>query len=210
MIPLDWKKLWFCVCAGIEELFLSLIHFSLNCEIFIPNAPFLIHSTFSLASFCSRKFFNFFLARTLEKSFMCTLNSTQLNSRRKKEISHVHASQSATWLDFILLQINFISHTLLILDSLHLISLSLIYSALSSNAGVLTINIDKLSVKEAIHNINYVRALAGIDHVGLGPTSSPRKYALLLAELARDRLWNNASLKKLVGGNIVRILREVS
>jgi membrane dipeptidase len=81
---------------------------------------------------------------------------------------------------------------------------------LSSNGGVLTINIDKLSVKEAIHNINYVRALAGLDHIGLGATSSPRKYALLLAELARDRLWNNASLKKLVGGNIVRILREVS
>lgn len=83
-------------------------------------------------------------------------------------------------------------------------------SALSSNGGVLSICIDNLSVKEAIHNINYVRALAGLDHVGLGPTASPRKYALLLAELARDRLWNNASLKKLVGGNIVRILREVN
>jgi microsomal dipeptidase-like Zn-dependent dipeptidase len=82
-------------------------------------------------------------------------------------------------------------------------------SALSSNGGVLSIDFDKLTVKEAIHNINYVRALAGLDHVGLGSTSSPKKYALLLAELARDRLWNNASLKKLVGGNIVRILREV-
>lgn len=83
-------------------------------------------------------------------------------------------------------------------------------SALSSNGGILTINIDKMTVKEAINNINYVRALAGLDHIGLGLTSSPKKYALLLAELARDRLWNNASLKKLVGGNIVRILREVS
>jgi membrane dipeptidase len=64
-------------------------------------------------------------------------------------------------------------------------------------------------VKEAIHNINYVRAVAGLDQIGLGPTSSPRKYALLLAELARDRLWNNASLKKLVGGNIVRVLQKV-
>jgi membrane dipeptidase len=81
---------------------------------------------------------------------------------------------------------------------------------LSSNKGVLSINIDKLTVKEAIQNINYVRALAGLDHVGLGPTSSPKKYALLLAELARDRLWNIASLKKLVGGNIVRVFREVS
>lgn len=73
----------------------------------------------------------------------------------------------------------------------------------------MSICIDNLSVKEAISNINYVRALAGLDHVGLGPTSSPKKYALLLAELSRDRLWNNASLKKLVGGNIVRMLREV-
>lgn len=73
----------------------------------------------------------------------------------------------------------------------------------------MSICIDNLSVKEAIHNINYVRALAGLDHVGLGPTTSPKKYGLLLAELSRDRLWNNASLKKLVGGNIVRILREV-
>lgn len=81
---------------------------------------------------------------------------------------------------------------------------------MSSNGGILTINIDKMTVKEAINNINYVRALAGLDHIGLGLTSSPKKYALLLAELARDRLWNNASLKKLVGGNIVRILREVS
>ena len=83
-------------------------------------------------------------------------------------------------------------------------------SALSSNGGVLTLNIDKLTVKEAINNINYVRAVAGLDHVGLGLSKSPKNYALLLAELARDRLWNNASLKKLVGGNIVRVLREVS
>lgn len=100
--------------------------------------------------------------------------------------------QSGTWLDFMLVRFCFIS------------------SALSSNGGVLSICIDNLSVKEAINNINYVRALVGLDHVGLGPTASPKKYALLLAELARDRLWNNASLKKLVGGNIVRILREVS
>lgn len=121
-------------------------------------------------------------------------------------------NQSATWLDFIYISLIF-SSTLEINFVVHFIDPRFasfdFYSALSSNGGVLTINIDKLSVKEAIHNINYVRALAGLDHVGLGPTNSPRKYALLLAELARDRLWNNASLKKLIGGNIVRILREV-
>lgn len=64
-----------------------------------------------------------------------------------------------------------------------------------------------LTVKEAISSINYVRAIAGVDHVGL--SGSPKNYPLLLAELARDRLWGNAAIKKLVGGNIVRVLREV-
>jgi microsomal dipeptidase-like Zn-dependent dipeptidase len=82
-------------------------------------------------------------------------------------------------------------------------------SALSSNGGVMTLNIDKLTVKEAISNINYVRAVAGLEHVGLGLSGNPKDYAMLLAELARDRLWSNAALKKLVGGNIVRVLREV-
>lgn len=74
----------------------------------------------------------------------------------------------------------------------------------------MTLNIDKLTVKDAIANINYVRAVAGLDHVGLGLSGSPKDYAMLLAELARDRLWNNSALKKLVGGNLVRVLREVS
>jgi membrane dipeptidase len=65
-----------------------------------------------------------------------------------------------------------------------------------------------LSVKEAIASINYVRAMAGVDHVGL--SGSPKNYPLLLAEMARDRLWNNAAIKKLVGGNILRVLRDVS
>lgn len=74
----------------------------------------------------------------------------------------------------------------------------------------MTLNIDKLTVKESIANINYVRAVSGLDHVGLGLSGSPKDYAMLLAELARDRLWNNAALKKLVGGNLVRVLREVN
>lgn len=45
----------------------------------------------------------------------------------------------------------------------------------------------QLSVKEAIANINYIRALSGVDHIGL--SGAPNNYPLLLAELARDRLW---------------------
>lgn len=88
-----------------------------------------------------------------------------------------------------------------------------ILSALSQNGGVLMLNVEKcgdkiLSVRESIQMINYVRAIAGVDHIGL--SGSPKSYGLILAELARDRLWGNVAIKKLVGGNIVRVLRDVS
>lgn len=177
-------------------------------KFFIPNAPFLI-STFSRFLVLQQEIFQLFpyslLSRTLEKSFMCTLDSWKDGENFSCAcITKCHLIRFYTSSNQLHLA-HFIDPWFASFDFF-----PLIYSALSSNAGVLTINIDKLSVKEAIHNINYVRALCGLDHVGLGPTTSPRKYALLLAELARDRLWNNASLKKLVGGNIVRILREVS
>ncbi|XP_059610776.1 dipeptidase 3 [Phlebotomus argentipes] len=87
-----------------------------------------------------------------------------------------------------------------------------ILGMLTQNGGVLMINVERcgekqLSVREAISTINYVRAVAGVDHVGL--SGSPGTYPPLLAELARDRLWGNAAIKKLVGGNFVRVLREV-
>ncbi|GAB0086418.1 Dipeptidase [Sergentomyia squamirostris] len=87
-----------------------------------------------------------------------------------------------------------------------------ILGMLTQNGGVLMINVERcgekyLSVREAISTINYVRAVAGVDHVGL--SGSPDTYPPLLAELARDRLWGNAAIKKLVGGNFVRVLREV-
>lgn len=63
------------------------------------------------------------------------------------------------------------------------------------------------TVKESIAMINYVRTISGVDHVGL--SGSPKSYPPLLAELARDRLWSNAAIKKLIGGNLVRVLREV-
>jgi len=66
----------------------------------------------------------------------------------------------------------------------------------------------QLTVKEAITTINYARVIAGVDHVGL--SGAPKNYPMLLAELARDRLWGNAAIKKLVGGNMVRVLRDVN
>ena len=34
-------------------------------------------------------------------------------------------------------------------------------------------------------------------------------YPLLLAELTRDRRWSAVDIKKLVGGNLLRVLKEV-
>lgn len=64
-----------------------------------------------------------------------------------------------------------------------------------------------LTVKEAITMINYVRGMVGFDHLGL--SGSPKSYPPLLAELARDRLWGNAAIIKLIGGNLMRVLRSV-
>ncbi|XP_039947632.1 dipeptidase 1 [Bactrocera neohumeralis] len=87
-----------------------------------------------------------------------------------------------------------------------------VLSLLSDNGGVIMLNLERcderrFSVREAINAINYVRKVAGVDHIGLG--GAPKSYAFLLAELARDRVWGNAAIKKLIGGNVVRILREV-
>lgn len=87
-----------------------------------------------------------------------------------------------------------------------------ILSRLTQNGGVVMLNVEKcgdrpMAVKEAIAMINYVRQIAGVDHLGL--SGSPKSYPPLLAELARDRLWGNAAIKKLIGGNLMRVLREV-
>ncbi|XP_016841081.1 dipeptidase 1 isoform X2 [Nasonia vitripennis] len=79
---------------------------------------------------------------------------------------------------------------------------------------------DKASMHDVIAHINHIRKIAGVDHVGLGagydgisnpPTELPdvSGYPLLLAELTRDRRWPTSDIKKLVGGNLLRVLKEV-
>lgn len=87
-----------------------------------------------------------------------------------------------------------------------------IISRLTLNGGIVMLNVEKcgdrvLTIKESIAMINYVRSISGIDHIGL--TGAPKVFPPLLAELARDRLWANAAIKKLIGGNLMRLLREV-
>ena len=71
---------------------------------------------------------------------------------------------------------------------------------------------------EVADQIEHIRAVAGIDHVGLGgdydgvdtlPTGleDVSGYPRLIAELA-DRGWSDAELGKLTSGNALRVLRE--
>jgi len=76
----------------------------------------------------------------------------------------------------------------------------------------------RATLAQAADHIEYVRKLAGIDHVGIGSdfdgiTSVPlglegvEDYPMLLAELLR-RGWTDEEIKKLAGQNVLRVFRE--
>jgi len=76
----------------------------------------------------------------------------------------------------------------------------------------------KATLAQVADHIDHVRAVAGIDHVGLGSdfdgiSRTPvgledvSKYPALLAELSR-RGYSADDAKKVAGGNILRVLRE--
>ena len=74
-------------------------------------------------------------------------------------------------------------------------------------------------VADVADHVEHMRHIAGIDHVGLGSDfdgmygsveglADPTGIPTLLAEL-RSRGWTEADLRKLAGGNFLRVLREV-
>jgi membrane dipeptidase len=74
------------------------------------------------------------------------------------------------------------------------------------------------TLSQAADHIDYLRRVAGVDHVGIGSDfdgipSAPvgldgvDKYPALLAELAH-RGWSDADLAKLAGGNVLRVMHE--
>lgn len=77
-----------------------------------------------------------------------------------------------------------------------------------------------VSLKDVADHVEHVRAVAGIDHVGIGAdfgdtdglvidgVSGVDSYVELVAELA-GRGWSDADLKKLTGQNILRVMRAV-
>lgn len=75
------------------------------------------------------------------------------------------------------------------------------------------------TLSQVADHIEHIRDVAGIDHVGLGgdfdgiPTTiegldGVEDYPALLEELAR-RGWSDEDLGKLVGGNVLRVMRRV-
>ncbi|XP_076173276.1 dipeptidase 1 [Ptiloglossa arizonensis] len=99
---------------------------------------------------------------------------------------------------------------------------------LSVNGGLVMVSFDsahlncgdRASMYDVIAHINHIRRIAGVNHVGFGagydgilspPVELPdvSGYPLLLAELTRDRRWSASDIKKLVGGNLLRIFKEV-
>src|ERR1041384_2867277 len=76
----------------------------------------------------------------------------------------------------------------------------------------------RATIAQVADHIDYIRKLAGVDHVGLGSdfdgiTSVPQgledvsKFPDLIAELLR-RGWTEMDVKKVVGLNILRVMRD--
>ncbi|HEU5357620.1 MAG TPA: dipeptidase [Gemmatimonadales bacterium] len=74
------------------------------------------------------------------------------------------------------------------------------------------------TIKDVADQIEHIRAVAGVDHVGIGsdfdgidawPDSleDVSTYPRLFAELIR-RGWSDADLTKLAGGNVLRVMRQ--
>jgi len=77
----------------------------------------------------------------------------------------------------------------------------------------------RVGISDVADHIEYIRKVAGIDHVGLGSDfdgipdapdglDGADKYPALLAELVR-RGWSDADLAKVAGANLLRVMTKV-
>lgn len=85
-------------------------------------------------------------------------------------------------------------------------------------------NLDDASLEDVVAHINYIRTVAGVDHVGIGGDydgvdkmpaglEDVSKYPDLFDRLAESRpgepTWTDEDLQKLAGLNLIRVLQEV-
>ena len=75
-----------------------------------------------------------------------------------------------------------------------------------------------VTLSEVADHIDYIRKVSGVDHVGIGSDfdggggnieglEDVSKYPNLFAELIR-RGWSDEDLRKLAGGNLLRVMRQ--
>ncbi|GLV45899.1 uncharacterized protein CBL_11696 [Carabus blaptoides fortunei] len=86
-----------------------------------------------------------------------------------------------------------------------------VLARLAMNGGIVMVNVrgcPETTLEQVITHINYIRTKTGVSHIGLG-WDSDKEYPFLLAELARDRHWGTAAIRKLVGENLIRVFREI-
>ncbi|KAK7068449.1 hypothetical protein SK128_027715 [Halocaridina rubra] len=103
-----------------------------------------------------------------------------------------------------------------------------VLQALAVNGGVVMVSFyntfltcgNPATVQDVRDHINHIRAIAGVDHIGIGAgydgiNSTPKgledtsKYPELFAEFLKDPSWTAIDLKKLAGLNILRVLSRV-
>ncbi|KAE8740391.1 hypothetical protein FOCC_FOCC014095 [Frankliniella occidentalis] len=103
-----------------------------------------------------------------------------------------------------------------------------ILQQVANNGGIVMVNFytyfvtcnHTADLQDVINHINHIRKVAGTDHVGIGAgydgiNKTPRgledvsKYPDLLATLLADPMWTEDDVKKLAGGNLLRVFSAV-
>lgn len=98
----------------------------------------------------------------------------------------------------------------------------------ANNGGVVMVNFytylvtcnETATTKDVIRHINHIRAVAGIEHVGLGAgydginmtpsgLEDVSRYPHLLAELLEDPDWSEEDIGLLAGLNVLRVFGKV-
>ncbi len=98
--------------------------------------------------------------------------------------------------------------------------------AIKDNAGVVSVVLfpnflsdkDEVYVKDFVDHIDYIVDLIGVDHVGIGSDFDGAKMPMDLKDSSQiykitdeliDRGYEDKDIEKILGGNILRVLREI-
>lgn len=99
---------------------------------------------------------------------------------------------------------------------------------IAHNGGVIMVNFytyhvtcnETATTQDVINHINHIRAVAGVEHVGIGAgydginmtpsgLEDVSRYPYLLAELLADPAWSEKDIVSLAGSNLLRVFEKV-